>query len=49
MGLAVEEESDGEGEEPEKYGEDGGGSAKAEGDPNEPENGSKHGQGENLF
>ena len=49
MGLTVEKESESEAKEPEKYREDGGGSAEAESNPKKPKNGGEHGKGENLF
>jgi hypothetical protein len=47
--LTVEKESEGEAKESEKYGQNGGGSAEAESDPEKPKNGGEHREGENLF
>jgi hypothetical protein len=49
LGLTVEKESEGEAKKSEKYGQDGGGSAEAESNPEKPKNGGEHGEGENLF
>jgi hypothetical protein len=47
--LTGEKESESEAKESEKYGEDGGGSAEAECNPEKPKNGGEHGERENLF
>ena len=49
LGFAEEEKSEAEEKQAERNGWGGGGSRQAEGDPNEPEDGGQHGEGENFF